>query len=77
VDKGNLNSVTDAGVGVQIAFAGVIGGNFNVLINLPQIKDDQFKEEMKSTCAKLETEARNILDDTLKVVKEKIASLSK
>lgn len=77
VDKGNLNSVTDAGVGAQIAFTGVIGGNFNVLINLPQIKDEQFKEEMKSTCAKLEKEARVILDKTLQVVKEKIASLSK
>jgi glutamate formiminotransferase/formiminotetrahydrofolate cyclodeaminase len=76
VQKGNVNSVTDAGVGAQIAFSGVIGGNFNVLINLPQIKDEQFKEQMKTTCANLEREAREILDATLNLVKKKIDELS-
>jgi glutamate formiminotransferase/formiminotetrahydrofolate cyclodeaminase len=76
VEKGNVNSVTDAGVGAQIAFTGVIGGNFNVLINLPQISDEQFKEEMKTVCANLEKEARVILDKTLNLVKEKITGLS-
>lgn len=76
VEKGNLNSVTDAGVGAQIAFTGVMGGNFNVLINLPQIRDAQFKEEMKAACANLEKEAREILDKTLSLVKEKISGLA-
>ncbi len=77
VDIGNVNSVTDAGVGAQIAFTGVKGGIFNVLINLPQIEDREFVEEMKSTCAKMEEEAVKILMDTMKAVNEKIASLSK
>ncbi|MFQ5584281.1 MAG: glutamate formimidoyltransferase, partial [Calditrichia bacterium] len=54
VEIGNVNSVTDAGVGAQIAFTGVVGGIFNVLINLPPIKDKGFVNEMKSTCKKSE-----------------------
>jgi glutamate formiminotransferase/formiminotetrahydrofolate cyclodeaminase len=72
VEKGNANSITDAGVGAQIAFTGVLGGIFNVLTNLPQITDESFKVEKKSTCASLEAEARNILDAALNFVKEKI-----
>jgi glutamate formiminotransferase/formiminotetrahydrofolate cyclodeaminase len=75
VEKGNKNSVTDAGVGAQIAYTGIIGGIFNVLINLPPIKDQKFVEEMKSTCSKLEKESRKKLDDTIKKVKEKIKDL--
>ncbi|MEJ2634294.1 MAG: glutamate formimidoyltransferase [Calditrichia bacterium] len=65
---GNKNSVTDAGVGAQIAFTGVAGGIYNVLINLPQIKDQVFKDEMKSRCASLEQEASQILDQVKKTV---------
>jgi glutamate formiminotransferase/formiminotetrahydrofolate cyclodeaminase len=75
VEKGNINSVTDAGVGAQIAYTGIIGGIFNVLINLPPIKDQKFVEDMKSTCSKLEKESLKKLDDTIKKVKEKIKKL--
>ncbi len=77
VEKGNLNSVTDAGVGAQIAFTGVRGGVFNVLINLPQIEDQNFVQEMKHTCAVLEQQAGEILERTMKTVREKIEQLSK
>ena len=77
VEKGNLNSVTDAGVGAQIAFTGVRGGVFNVLINLPQIEDQNFVQEMKHTCTGLEQEAGDILERTMKTVREKIEQLSK
>ena len=72
VEKANINSVTDAGVGAQIAFTGIRGGIFNVLINLPPIKDHKFVEEMKSTCMKLEKESISLLDDVIKNVKGKI-----
>ncbi|GAB4374036.1 MAG: hypothetical protein Kow0042_18360 [Calditrichia bacterium] len=77
VEIGNINSVTDAGVGAQIAFTGVRGGIFNVLINLPQIHDKQFVEEMKQTCATLEKEAQEVLEKTLAMVYQKIEQLSK
>ncbi len=77
VEKGNVNSVTDAGVGAQIAFTGIVGGVFNVLINLPQISDAQFKQEMTARCETLEREGRKILDKTLAAVREKIEAMNK
>jgi len=75
VQKGNVNSVTDAGVGAQIAFTGILGGIFNVLINLPPIKDKQFIEDMKSSCTDLEKKSTKILEETIRLVKEKIKDL--
>jgi len=77
VEKGNANSVSDAGVGAQMAFSGVLGGVLNVLINLPQIQDAQFKSAMKEKCEKLETEADEILAQVVKTVKQKIQSMEK
>ena len=62
---GNVGSATDAGVGAQIAFTGVRGGIFNVLINLPQIQDREFKEDMMSTCSQLEKDGELLLDQAL------------
>ncbi|MEJ2048878.1 MAG: cyclodeaminase/cyclohydrolase family protein, partial [Calditrichota bacterium] len=64
VEIGNRNSSTDAGVGAQIAFTGVRGGIYNVLINLPQIADKKFIQEMKKKCDELETTAQRHLDET-------------
>jgi len=73
--KGNVNSVSDAGVGAQIAHTGVMGGVFNVLINLPQITDETFKAEIKTTCAELEKKSQRLLAKTLKLTRKKIAGL--
>jgi glutamate formiminotransferase/formiminotetrahydrofolate cyclodeaminase len=75
VEKANINSVTDAGVGAQIAFSGIRGGIFNVLINLPPINDPKYVEEMKSVCVKLEKESQILLDNTIKTVKSKIRQI--
>ena len=75
VEIGNVNSITDAGVGAQIAFTGVRGGIFNVLINLPQIKDKKFIDEMKKTCKSMEDEAEVLLNETMNQVKEAINKL--
>ncbi len=72
VEKGNVNSITDAGVGAQSAFTGVRGGILNVRINLPPIKDEAFKKEMIATCQELEENATQLLEDTLRVLNEKL-----
>jgi glutamate formiminotransferase / formiminotetrahydrofolate cyclodeaminase len=59
---GNPNSVTDAMVGVTIAFAGVRGGIWNVLINLKDITDAAFTAELDPVCAKLLDQASVVLD---------------
>ena len=42
IDKGNSNSLTDAGVASEVAFAGLRGGCMNVLINLPELIDKAY-----------------------------------
>ncbi len=77
VEKGNINSVTDAGVGAHIAFSGVKGGIYNVLINLKDITDKKFVDEMVATCSQLEQQSQKDLKRVLSKVEEKIESLMK
>jgi glutamate formiminotransferase/formiminotetrahydrofolate cyclodeaminase len=75
VELGNKNSVSDAGVGAQIAFTGVRGGIYNVIINLPQITDNQFIEQIKKDGSKLEKEAESTLRETVENVQKVIESM--
>jgi glutamate formiminotransferase/formiminotetrahydrofolate cyclodeaminase len=75
VEKGNINSVTDAGVGAHIAYTGVKGGIFNVLINLKEIEDKKYIEEMIKTCRELDKNANKDVEEVMKRVEEKINQL--
>jgi len=57
VEKGNPNSITDAGVGALCARAAVKGAVMNVKINLKGFGDKAFVEEMTLAANKLESEA--------------------
>lgn len=46
VDKGNQNSITDAGVGVLCVKTAVRGAYFNVLVNAKSLKDKTFAEQI-------------------------------
>jgi glutamate formiminotransferase/formiminotetrahydrofolate cyclodeaminase len=74
-EKGNINSVTDAGVGAHIAYTGVVGGIFNVLINLKEIDDATYVKDMLSTCKKLEKTSQQKLEKIMARVREKINQL--
>jgi len=71
-ELGNPNSITDVGVGAQIAFAGVIGGIYNVLINLKDIKDEEFNTKMRTDCATLKLKAERMLKEVTEIVEEKL-----
>lgn len=58
---GNPNSLTDALVGCAAAFSGVRGGLWNVLINLKDIKDATFVDEMRSRCDLLLKDAQDLM----------------
>ena len=73
VKFGNPNSITDVGVGAQMGYAGVKGGVYNVLINLKDIRDEQFVSEMKKTCTELEQLAGSRLKAVLDQVEQKIS----
>ena len=70
--NGNPNSITDVGVGAQSAYAGVLGGIYNVLINLKDIKDQKFVDEMKITCAELKNRAQQKLNIVLDFVESQL-----
>jgi len=59
---GNPASITDTMVGFTIAFAGVRGGIWNVLINLKDITDPAYVTKMKADCADLLAKAKTLLD---------------
>jgi glutamate formiminotransferase/formiminotetrahydrofolate cyclodeaminase len=65
-------SVSDAGVGAQMAHSGLVGGCLNVLINLGDIEDKAYIDEMQSECARLRSEAAKTLEETMKIVAERI-----
>ena len=50
---GNPASITDAMVGFTLAFAGLRGGLWNVLINLKDITDAAYTADLKARCADL------------------------
>lgn len=66
--NGNPASITDVGVGAQSAYTGVLGGIYNVLINLIDIKDEKFNDEMRKNCAELKDKAQKKLGDVLNYV---------
>jgi len=70
--NGNPNSITDVGVGAQSAYTGVLGGIYNVLINLKDIKDKKFVDEMRTTCADLKEKAQHKLGEVLGFVESKL-----
>jgi len=55
--KGNPNSVTDAGVGALCARTAVLGAVMNVRVNAADLKDRSKAESMLARCAALEAEA--------------------
>jgi len=75
VEKGNVNSVTDGGVGAETAYAGLRGAILNVLINLPGIHDEKFVSEMKTRCSELIEKGDKQIAKVRKKVLEKIESM--
>ena len=75
-ETGNLASVSDAGVGAQMAYSGVIGGVLNVLINLGDITDSEFVDRMKGRCEDLKRQAEDVLAKTMAIVTARIDRLN-
>lgn len=58
-ERGNPNSVTDAGVGALCARTAVLGAVMNVRVNAADLKDRAKAEAMLARCAELEQEAES------------------
>ena len=71
-EKGNINSVSDAGVAALVAHAGVQGALLNVMINLKSVKDDEFKRNCFIEADRIVIKSGELVKDILRVVNEKI-----
>lgn len=67
--KGNPNAISDCGVALYMTESAVKGAILNIRINLKEITDKKFIEEMEKACGKLK--------NTLKHKSEKISELVK
>ena len=70
--NGNPNSITDVGVGAQSAFTGVLGGIYNVLINLGSINDEKWVKKTRTTADDLAKKAKGLAEAIEKVTLKKL-----
>jgi glutamate formiminotransferase/formiminotetrahydrofolate cyclodeaminase len=75
VTHGKPSSLSDGAVGVQIGFAGVRGGLWNVLINLKDVSDPTYVAEKRAACASLLATARALADEVANTVDERLAAM--
>ncbi len=71
-EKGNLNAITDVGVGVLNIKLAVVGAFYNVKINLGSIKDEAYVQETKETMAKALEEVEKRTEPILEKVEAEI-----
>jgi glutamate formiminotransferase/formiminotetrahydrofolate cyclodeaminase len=67
---GNKNSVSDAGVAGLTAQTAAEGAYYNVIINLPDIEDEDFTSEIKAKAESLKNHALKIGDEIREIVEE-------
>jgi glutamate formiminotransferase/formiminotetrahydrofolate cyclodeaminase len=71
-EKGNPNSVSDAGVGALCARSAVMGAFLNVKINAAGMKQSDFAKEKLHNGAELESKAMALENEILEIVNGKI-----
>lgn len=70
--NGNVNAITDVGVGTLLAYTGLEGALFNVTINLSSIKDEEYKNEMEEKVNKMLNRGKELKEELLKVVYKRL-----
>lgn len=73
---GNENCVSDIGVGVLMAYAGVQGALLNVLINLNAIKEEQYRQQIEIRVASLNRESSDWQQRLLAIVYQRLDVVS-
>ena len=72
IDRGNPNSITDAGVGVLAIHAAIEGAWLNVLVNATDVKEDEKVQEMLKEGEGIQAESDEIKNRLRKLVSEKM-----
>ncbi|WP_353094649.1 cyclodeaminase/cyclohydrolase family protein [Tissierella praeacuta] len=69
---GNVNAITDVGVGTLLAYSGLEGALFNVTINLGSIKDEEFKKEISTKVDSILNEGKKLKENLLGIVYKRL-----
>ena len=69
-EKGNKNSISDAGVSALLANAGIRSAVYNVRINLGWIKDEDFVDKIKSEIEEIENKSKNLVKEIEEIVEK-------
>ncbi|MCK9443782.1 MAG: cyclodeaminase/cyclohydrolase family protein [Tissierellaceae bacterium] len=69
---GNVNAITDVGVGTLLAYSGLEGALFNVTINLGSIKNQEYKEEISGKVDSILKSGKDLKEELLKIVYERL-----
>ena len=69
---GNINAITDVGVGTLLAYSGLEGALFNVTINLSSIKDENYKNETEEKVNNILKKGKELKEELLKIVYKRL-----
>lgn len=69
---GNINAITDVGVGTLLSYTGMEGAIFNVKINLKSVKDEEYKKEINNKIETLMYEGIKLKEQLLEIVYSKL-----
>ena len=69
-EKGNKNSISDAGVSALLANAGIRSAVYNVRINLGWIKDEDFVDKIKSEIEEIENRSKTLVEEIEEIVEK-------
>lgn len=67
-DRGNRNSLSDAGVGGLTAASAATGALYNVMINLEGIEDEEFKADLAERARSIHREVEKITTDIKAII---------
>lgn len=69
---GNVNAITDVGVGTLLAYTGLEGALFNVTINLLSVKDMEYRKEMEGKVSALLKDGKRLKSKLIEKVYERL-----
>lgn len=70
--NGNINAITDVGVGCLLLQTGVEGALLNVTINLKSLKDEAFRAETKKKVDDMLAASKKYKEETLGIVYDRL-----
>ncbi|TFG33835.1 glutamate formimidoyltransferase [Candidatus Thorarchaeota archaeon] len=75
-EKGNINTITDAGVAAHALMAAIEGAALNVRINLDNIKDKGFVDKTAKEVDQILTDGRRLKTEILEIVENRMKELA-